>query len=128
MNTSTGGYQGGSAEWTRLQQAEAICSTNGIDTGLALRCASWGLFQIMGYYHTQCGFSSVEGFTNAMQTTETQQLDAFVEYVKDMNDGAMLSALVSHNLLSFAKQYNGSGEAKNNYHSRLAQAYAQLIG
>jgi hypothetical protein len=50
-NTSSGGYQGGASEWNRLHAAQAICTQYGVSPDLALRCASWGLFQIMGYYY-----------------------------------------------------------------------------
>jgi peptidoglycan hydrolase-like protein with peptidoglycan-binding domain len=126
-NTSGGGYQGGAAEWTRLQAAQAICTQYGVQPDLALRCASWGLFQIMGYYYMQCGFTNIEDFTNAMQVNESNQLEAFVNYVKDMNGGNMLHALVSHNWVSFATQYNGVNEhTQNNYDGKLAAAYQTL--
>jgi hypothetical protein len=129
VSSATGGYQGGSAEWTRLQGAQAICSQYGVSPDLALRCASWGLFQIMGYYYVQCGYSNIEAFVAAMQVNELNQLEAFVSYVKDMNGGNMQHALVAHNWVSFALQYNGSNEhAQNNYDGKLASAYAALVG
>ncbi len=127
VNPSSGGYLGGPAEYGRLQQAQNICSQAGVDTGLALRCASWGLFQIMGYYYIQCSYQSVETFTAAMQTSESAQLDAFVSYLQDMNGGNMLAALVAHNWVSFAEQYNGSNEhVQNDYDDKLASAYTTL--
>jgi peptidoglycan hydrolase-like protein with peptidoglycan-binding domain len=126
-NTSSGGYIGGPAEWGRLQQAQAICTQYGVNSDLAYRCASWGLFQIMGYYYIQCGYTNIEDFVAAMQVNEMNQLEAFISYVKDMNNGAMLAALVGHNWVSFAMQYNGVNEhAQNNYDGKLAQAYQTL--
>jgi peptidoglycan hydrolase-like protein with peptidoglycan-binding domain len=127
-NTSSGGYLGGAAEWSRLQQAQSICEQYGVTSDLAYRCASWGLFQIMGYYYVQCGYQSIDAFVAAMQVNELNQLEAFVSYVKDMNNGAMLAALVQHNWTSFAMQYNGVNEhAQNNYDGKLASAYASLV-
>jgi peptidoglycan hydrolase-like protein with peptidoglycan-binding domain len=127
VNTQTGGYQGGPAEWTRLQAAQAICTAAGVSPDLALRCASWGLFQIMGYYYIQCGYQNVEDFTNAMMVSETNQLEAFVTYVQDMNGGHMAAALLAHNWVSFATQYNGSNEhVQNDYDDKLANAYNAL--
>jgi peptidoglycan hydrolase-like protein with peptidoglycan-binding domain len=127
-NTSSGGYLGGPAEWGRLQQAQSICTQYGVNSDLAYRCASWGLFQIMGYYYVQCGYQTIEAFVAAMQVNELNQLEAFVSYVKDMNNGAMLSALVQHNWVSFAMQYNGVNEhAQNDYDGKLAAAYASLV-
>lgn len=128
VSTAVGGYEGGPAEWTRLQGAQAICSQYGVSPDLALRCASWGLFQIMGYYYVQCGYTNIEDFVAAMQVSETNQLDAFVSYVKDMNNGNMVAALVAHNWVSFATQYNGSNEhVQNNYDGKLASAYSALV-
>jgi peptidoglycan hydrolase-like protein with peptidoglycan-binding domain len=127
-NTTPGGYQGGPAEHQRLKAAQAICTQYGVSPDLALRCASWGLFQIMGYYYIQCGFSNIEDFTNAMAVNEQNQLEAFVTYLKDMNGGHMLQALVTHNWVSFAQQYNGVNEhAQNAYDDKLAAAYQNLI-
>lgn len=129
VNSQTGGYQGGPAEWVRLKAAQAICTQHDVNPDLALRCASWGLFQIMGYYYIQCGFPNVEAFTNAMCVNETNQLEAFVNYIKDMNGGAELAALKAHNWTSFANQYNGSNQhAQNNYDGKLAAAYQALTG
>lgn len=129
INSQTGGYLGGAAEWNRLQQAQAVLEVAGVNPDLALRCASWGLFQIMGYYYVQCGFPNVEAFTNAMCVNETNQLEAFVNYIKDMNGGAELAALKAHNWTSFANQYNGSNQhAQNNYDGKLAAAYQALTG
>lgn len=127
-NTAPGGYQGGPAEHQRLRAAQAICSQYGVSPDLALRCASWGLFQIMGYYYVQCGYSNIEDFTNAMAVSEQNQLEAFVAYLKDMNGGHMLSALVSHNWVSFATQYNGVNEhTQNDYDGKLADTYQTLL-
>jgi peptidoglycan hydrolase-like protein with peptidoglycan-binding domain len=127
VNTATGGYQGGPAEWTRLQAAQEICNQNNVSPDLALRCASWGLFQIMGYYYMQCGYSTVEAFTAAMMVSEAKQLEAFVTYVQDMNGGHMAQALLAHNWVSFATQYNGSNEhVQNDYDDKLANAYRAL--
>lgn len=127
-NTSAGGYQGGAAEWKRLQAAEAICTQYGVSPDLAMRCASWGLFQIMGYYYVQCGYSNIEEFVAAMKVNELNQLEAFISYVKDMNDGHMLQALISHNWVSFATQYNGVNQhVQNNYDGKLAQTYQTLL-
>jgi peptidoglycan hydrolase-like protein with peptidoglycan-binding domain len=127
VNSQAGGYQGGPAEWARLKQAQTVCIENGVNPDLALRCASWGLFQIMGYYYIQAGYKSIQDFTSAMQVNETNQLEAFVSYVQDMNDGAMVAALRSHSWTSFANQYNGSAQhTTNNYDGKLASAYKQL--
>ena len=50
-NRSPGGYKGGAAEYARLAQARAL------DEEAALKSASWGLPQIMGFNHAGAGFA-----------------------------------------------------------------------
>jgi hypothetical protein len=121
VNSVPGGYIGGEAEYGRLQQAQAI------NSDLALRACSWGLFQIMGYYYIQCGYTTVEDFVNSMQTSETLQLDAFVTYMKDQDNGEMVTDLATQNWTGFALLYNGEDEhAENDYDGKLAEAFAAL--
>jgi hypothetical protein len=83
----------------------------------------------MGYYYVQCGYQNVEAFVAAMMVSETNQLEAFVTYVQDMNGGHMAQALLAHNWVSFATQYNGSNEhVQNDYDDKLANAYRALAG
>jgi hypothetical protein len=128
INTSPGAYLGGAAEWTRLTQAQQIIKTAGVDASLALRACSWGLFQIMGYWFATLGYASVTEYVNAMQTSETHQLDAFVRFVTNMNSGAMLRYLKAKDWLHFALQYNGQAAVSmNNYPQKLKDAYAALV-
>jgi N-acetylmuramidase/Putative peptidoglycan binding domain len=127
INPDPGGYLGGTQEWDRLNQAEAILQQHGAAPGLAMRSASWGLFQIMGYYYVQAGYKSVEDYGAAMAVSEANQLDAFCDFLEDMNGGAMITALRARDWTSFANQYNGRNQhAQNNYDGRLAGTYKQL--
>ena len=56
-------YKGGEEEYNRL----AIAKT--IDFDAALKSASWGRFQIMGFNHKSCGFDNVRNFVHAMEYT-----------------------------------------------------------
>jgi LysM repeat protein len=111
-------YQGGAAEYTRLEQAMAL---NG---DAALASASWGRFQIMGFNHEAAGYGNVREFVAAMQQGEGRQLDAFVSFIQA--DPAMHRALRNHDWASFAAAYNGPGYAANQYDTRMAAAYARF--
>ncbi|WP_233875146.1 N-acetylmuramidase domain-containing protein [Paraburkholderia adhaesiva] len=127
INTSAGAYLGGAAEWTRLSQAQQIIKGCGVDPNVACRACSWGLFQIMGYYFTELGYTSVSDYVNAMQMSESHQLDAFVRFVTNMNGGAMLRYLKAKDWLHFALQYNGQAAVTmNNYPQKLKDAYTAL--
>ena len=63
-----GGYQGGAAEYGRLQEAM------GLNEHAALNSASWGIGQIMGMNSGIAGFLSVEAMVAAMTDEEDAQL------------------------------------------------------
>ncbi len=118
-NPKAGGYKGGVAEHARLATAVAI------DRECALQSASWGLFQIMGFHWKALGYTSVQDFINVQYKSEAGQLDTFVKFIK-INPG-MHQALKQKDWAKFARLYNGPDYAKNNYDSRLAEAYASFV-
>ncbi|GAB7536272.1 N-acetylmuramidase domain-containing protein [Burkholderia sp. 3C] len=113
--TTPGGYQGGGAEYVRLDAAARI------DAASAYESASWGAFQIMGYHWQRLGYTSVDDYAARMETSESAQLDAFVRFI--LADKTLLNALKTRNWAGFAAGYNGSGYARNLYDVRLARAY-----
>lgn len=113
----SGGYIGNQAEYPRLDKAKAI------DEECALLSASWGLFQIMGFNYAQAGFSNVSAYVNSMYISEANQLLAFVNYVKNDKNQSLRNALIKKQWEAFAKEYNGSGYLRNNYHIKLPAEY-----
>ena len=112
-----GGYLGNAKEWERLERAKLY------DGDDALKSASWGLFQIMGYHYATCGYADVFAFVDAMAASEGNQLDAFVKFIKA--DKKLHDALRNRNWALFARIYNGPAYAKNAYDVKLAQTYAK---
>lgn len=117
-NRKPGGYGSTSSQHKRLQRAAAL------DREAALRSASWGLFQIMGFNHEAAGHSTLQGFINAMYRSEGAQLDAFVDFIKA--DQTMWDALRSRRWAAFAARYNGPSYAKNQYDTKLAREFSRL--
>jgi hypothetical protein len=116
INPTPGGYLGGIAEYGRLNQAASI------DRTCALLSASWGMFQIMGFNFTVCGYSSVEAYVADMKLSEKRQLAAFVTFIKTYRHGILWAALKNKDWVAFATAYNGtaqvadySGNMKTNY-------------
>jgi hypothetical protein len=109
-----GGYKGGAAEYDRLAQAMNL------NRDAALRSASWGAFQIMGANCKMCGFSNVDDFVSAMVEGEPEQLDAFVQFVKNSGLDDELRRL---DWAGFARGYNGPAYKTNHYDEKLAAAY-----
>ena len=107
-------YKGGLKEYDRLDKAMKI---NKI---AALKSASWGMFQIMGFNYESCGCKSVDEFITRMKCSEKEQLDMFMQFIINNKLDKYLRV---HNWAGFAKRYNGPGYAQNKYDTKLEQAY-----
>lgn len=112
-------YVGGQGEWARLHRAMLL------DCQAALRSASVGRYQIMGFNHKLAGFATVEAYWEAMKASERQHLEAFVSFVLGSSLGDELRAVsnVHADCVPFAKGYNGTGYAANSYHVKIAKAH-----
>lgn len=102
--------------YPRLQKAMMI------NENAALRSASWGLGQIMGFNHKLAGYRSAREMVLAFMDDEAAQLEAMVEFIiaNGLDDD-----LRNHDWRGFARGYNGAGYAKHGYHTKLARAYAK---
>ena len=98
----------------RLQKAIKINSE------AALRSASWGKFQIMGFNHLQCGFNLLQSFINAMYRDEDSHLLAFTHYIQQTH---LDDELRAKDWKGFARGYNGALYYKNKYDTKLEAAY-----
>lgn len=115
-NPNAGGYEGGSAEYTRLEKAMNLDSNN------ALQSASWGIGQVMGFNFEVAGYSDVKSMVKNFIGSEDSQLLGMANFIKGNN---LSSALQRHNWVSFARGYNGKDFKKNEYDTRLAAAHAK---
>ena len=114
-------YVGGPAEWLRLNRAMQL------DRRAALRSASVGGAQIMGFNHKLAGFDTVEAFWDAMKVSERAHLDAFVAFIRNRGLVAALRKVSNFHAacVDFASGYNGTGYAANEYHIKIARAHAK---
>ena len=112
-------YKGGRGEYDRLVEAIGICD----EPDAALKSASWGLFQIMGFNHELAGYPGVRDFVNAMAVSEGAQLDAFVSFV--LAQPAMADHLREKQWADFARRYNGPGYQQNQYDVKLAAEFTR---
>jgi hypothetical protein len=99
-------------QWTRL--AEAF----GLNAEAALKSASWGKFQVMGFNHN--GFDDVFKFCTAMFVSEREHLQTFLAYCKD---NSLVQYLKSKDWAKFAQNYNGPQYKENQYDKLLEKAY-----
>ena len=112
-------------QYYKLDQLARLDEAMTLDREAALKSASYGLFQIMGFNFEACGFASVEDFYNAQCESEGAQLMAFVNFLKA---NGLDRHLRNKNWAAFAKGYNGPGYAANHYDSKLATAYSSFGG
>lgn len=114
-------YVGGQGEYLRLDQAMRL------DRHAALMSASVGGAQIMGFNHKLAGFATVEAFWDAMRASEAAHLHAFVSFVLNsgLADELRRVSRVHADCAPFASGYNGSGYRANEYHVKIARAFAE---
>lgn len=110
-------------------QYQRLAAAMALNVDAALRSASWGAFQIMGFNHGHCGFPDVKSFVAAMVSGANAHLFAFCEFVRDRG---LDRHLRDRNWEAFARGYNGPGHAQNNYVGKISSAYERwsqrLIG
>jgi hypothetical protein len=91
-----------------------------IDREAALRSASWGLPQLMGFNHLAAGYPSAAAMVAAFCEDEERHLAAMIQFIKSRG---LDRALQDKDWAAFARAYNGASYAKNAYDKRLAAAY-----
>jgi hypothetical protein len=117
-NVSAGGYAFMAKEYPRLEKAARL------DRDAALKSASWGAGQVMGFNHEVAGFADVQSMVAAMQESEDAQLLAVAGYLKANN---LVDPLRNHDWATVARIYNGRDYAKNKYDLRLAAEHQGFL-
>lgn len=125
-NSKPGGYSKGktldaigAGEYARFSRAFLL------DPLAAMKSASWGKFQCMGFNHLAAGFPTVGDFVDAMKVSESEHLMAFVNVIKAWGLADELREL---EWLRFAAAYNGPAFRVNRYHTKMAAAYRRFKG
>ena len=113
-NPNPGEYGKYSEQYDRLAKASVL------NANAALQSCSWGLFQIMGFNFSICGYKSLDDFITAMKNTEKDHLFAFCNLVinKDLDD-----ELQREDWAGFARGYNGKNYKINKYDSKLLASF-----
>jgi len=114
--SATYDYYAPSLQYGRLNKAKKIHET------AALKSASYGMFQIMGFNHKTAGFDTVNEFVESLKVSEMNQLEAFLTFVK--NTKGCYEALKNKDWSRFARIYNGPAYKKNQYDSKMAKQYS----
>lgn len=106
-------YRGGMGEYDRLNKAVRIHKE------CALRSASWGMFQIMGFNYKAAGYDTVEAFVKSVYISEAKQLESFMTFIKSKD---LVRYIRQKDWSNFARGYNGNGYKANRYDERLSEA------
>ena len=120
---TSGGYIGGTAEYDRLARALKLCRDAGLGDEPALRSASWGLGQVMGFNAIAAGFTSAADLARQMAESEAAQLAGMVGFIRSEKLDAKLKA---RDWTGFAKKYNGPGFAQFQYDLKLKSAFEKF--
>ncbi|WP_343502150.1 N-acetylmuramidase family protein [Alloyangia pacifica] len=91
-----------------------------IDEETALRSASWGLGQMMGFNAQMVGFTTARAMVEAFADDEEAQLQAMVDYIVA---AGLDDELRRHDWAGFARGYNGPSYATHGYHTKLRNAF-----
>jgi hypothetical protein len=108
--------------YPRLHRAMDLCRRHGVSIESALRSASWGLGQIMGFNHSAAGYYTAEAMVEAFKDDEDKHLDAMISFIVANN---LDDELRRHDWAGFAKGYNGTGFAQNGYDKKLSASFAK---
>ncbi|MDH4186085.1 MAG: N-acetylmuramidase domain-containing protein [Nitrospira sp.] len=115
-NVRPGGYGSTETQYERLGRAIRL------DREPALKSASWGLGQIMGFNASIAGFRNVETMVEAMCRSEDAQLKGVAAYI---DSTGLTKPLKRQDWAAFARGYNGEDFKKNRYDEKLALAHAR---
>lgn len=102
--------------YPRLLKAMAI------DEEAALRSASWGLPQMMGFNCKLAGYPTAKAMVEAFLDDEETHLAAMIRFIKATG---LDDELRRRDWKGFARGYNGKGFAQNGYDRKLAASFAK---
>lgn len=112
-------------KWRRNYPADSyprLAQAMSLDEEAALRSASWGLPQIMGFNCKAAGYPFAKAMVLAFLDDEEAHLEAMIRFIKH---AGLDDELRRHDWKGFARGYNGPGFAKNGYDRKLAAAFAK---
>ncbi|WAP68170.1 N-acetylmuramidase family protein [Jiella pelagia] len=104
------------------ERYQQLATAMNINITMALRSASWGLPQMMGFNYTVCGYAGVISMVEDFKKGERQQLVAMLKFFQSRGIDDDLRA---HRWVDFAGPYNGPGQAVF-YANKLKAAYEKF--
>ena len=118
-----GGYGTLAEQYTKLEKALALCAKAKLGTEPALKSASWGMGQVMGFNFAIAGHKTASRMVQSMVRSEDAQLAAMAGFLKA---NGLAEKLVRKDWSGFTKLYNGSTYWQNQYDVKLAEQYQRF--
>ena len=118
-----GGYGLLSEQYVKLEKALALCAQAKLGTDPALKSASWGMGQVMGFNCGAGGYTSCARMVQAMVRSENSQLVCMAGFLKTHR---LSEKLVNKDWAGFARGYNGPSYSQNRYDTKLAEQYQRF--
>jgi hypothetical protein len=118
-----GGYGSLAEQYAKLDKAVALCGTAQLSAEPALKSASWGMGQVMGFNHKVAGFKTATSMVRAMIKSEDAQLAAMAGFLKA---NGLAALLLKRDWAGFAKGYNGPSYWQNRYDVKLAEQFQRF--
>ena len=110
-------------QYRKLERALTLCATASMGNEAALKSASWGMGQVMGFNYEAAGFKSAAAMVQAMVKSEDAQLGAMAGFLKA---NGLATLLQSKDWAGFAKRYNGPSYWQNHYDVKLAEQFQRF--
>lgn len=96
-----------------------------LDSEAALSSCSWGLGQVMGAHWKWLGYKSAQALVDDACSGIVGQVNLMSKFIVKSN---LVDELKARDWAALARQYNGPGYKKNNYHTKMADFYAKFKG
>jgi hypothetical protein len=118
-----GGYGTLAEQYGKLEKSLALCAKVKLGTEPALKSASWGMGQVMGFNFALAGYKTASRMVQSMVRSEDAQLAAMAGFLKA---NGLAEKLVKKDWIGFAKGYNGAAYWQNQYDVKLAEQYQRF--
>lgn len=123
LSGPAGAYGSLASQHSRLERAINLCTTTNLGDEPALKSASWGIGQVMGFNHTAAGYASAAAMVAAMVDSEDAQLLAMSNFLEQ---AGLAKHLRARDWRKFAIGYNGPAQWKNKYEVKLAEHFQRF--
>jgi N-acetylmuramidase-like protein/putative peptidoglycan binding protein len=112
-----------SEQYAKLEKALALCAKAKLGAEPALKSASWGMGQVMGFNCDVAGYKSCVKMVQAMVRSEDAQLACMAGFLRV---NGLAEKLLKKDWAGFATLYNGPSYWRNHYDVKLAEQFQRF--